>query len=74
MTPITTPAAAEKLGITRDNLLMILHRNPELKPAAKLPSGRRGVYIWTEVEIEAVRQFISNRSNKGDPQEGKGKE
>lgn len=74
MTPITTPAAAERLGITRDNLLMIIHRNPELKPAAKLPSGRRGVYIWTEAEIEVVRQFLSNRNKQGDTQEGKGKE
>lgn len=73
MTPITTPAAAERLGITRDNLLMIIHRNPELKPAAKLPSGRRGVYIWTEAEIEVVRQFLSNRNKQGDTREGKDK-
>lgn len=65
MKPTTTSAAAEKLGITRDNLLMILSRNPELKPAVRMPSGRWGVYIWTDAEIEAVREFLDSRGNGG---------
>lgn len=57
---ITTVAAAQRLGVSRNHLLTILHRHPELKPAAKIQGGRRGIYLWTEEEVDKLKQFMEN--------------
>lgn len=54
----TTMEVAELLGIKRNHILTIIVRHPELKPAYKIKSGRRGVYLWTEEEVEKLEKYI----------------
>lgn len=54
----TTDQAAQALGTTRINLNVYLYRHPELKPATQLPSGE---LLWTDEEIESVREARANR-------------
>lgn len=49
---IDTVTAAEELKMTPAALLNFLHRNPEYKPALRAGFN----FLWTEAEIDAVRQ------------------
>lgn len=60
---ITTIAAAQRLGISRNHLLTFLHRHPELKPAARIQGGRHGIYLWTEEEVRRIEQ---HRNKEGE--------
>jgi len=42
---------AQRLGITRQNLMMYLARHPDLRPQERLPNGD---FLWSEAEIQAV--------------------
>lgn len=42
---------ADRLGISRRTLMVYLHRNPDLKPAERLPDND---FLWAEDEIQAV--------------------
>ena len=57
---LVTSEVAAKLGITRKNLIMVILRNPELKPEERLPNGD---YLWSESEIEAVIERRNRRKH-----------
>jgi hypothetical protein len=50
----TTKQVAEELGLSETNLIVYLNRNPQLKPANR--HYEKGAFLWTDEEIEAVRQ------------------
>jgi hypothetical protein len=49
----TTRQAAEELGISHTNLRVYINRHPELAPAKSM---HENMNVWTDEEIEAVRQ------------------
>lgn len=49
--PQTSTDVADKLGISRQGLIMLLMRNPDLKPKVQIG---RGNFLWSDSEIEAV--------------------
>ncbi len=55
----TTEQAAEELGMSRPVLITYISRHPELRPANQL--HKAGLLMWTDEEIEAVRQAKANR-------------
>ena len=59
----TTEQAAIELGISRQVLINYVGRHPHLRPAAKL--HKAGLLMWTDEEIEAVRQARASYSSKG---------
>lgn len=54
----TTEQVADELDTTRVNLNVYLFRHPDLKPRLQLPSGD---LMWTEEEIQAVREARRTR-------------
>lgn len=54
----TTMEIADLLGVKRSRILKIIDRHPELRPAYKIKSGRRGVYLWTDEEVERLEKYI----------------
>ena len=54
----TTEQAAQLLGIKHETLSIYLSRHPELKPADSLHAN---LYLWTDAEIEAVREARTQR-------------
>jgi len=59
----TTEQAAGELGINRQVLINYIGRHPHLRPASQLPKA--GLLMWTDDEIEAVRQARASYSSKG---------
>ena len=57
----TTEQAAADLGISRPVLINYITRHPELRPANQL--HKAGLLMWTDEEIEAVREARANRGN-----------
>lgn len=55
-----TAEVAQIIGITRKNLTNYLDRNPELRPAERLPSGD---FLWSEAEIQAVIERRQRRKH-----------
>ena len=57
----TTSIVAAELGIDRRTLIKTLQRHHELRPKNKLAMGTKGItaYLWTEEEIEAMRQYYA---------------
>lgn len=55
----TTEQAAEELGVSRPVLINYITRHPELRPANQL--HKAGLLMWTNEEIEAVRQARASR-------------
>lgn len=51
---------ADRLGISRKTLMVYLHRNPDLKPAERLPDND---FLWSESEIEAVIERRNRRKH-----------
>lgn len=61
MSAFDTPSAAKRLGMPHKALVNWLYRNPEYRPKNRVGFN----YIWTDAEIEAVRQRrIELRSRK----------
>lgn len=54
---------AERLGITRTNLITYLNRHPELRPIERLPNGD---LLWSDEEIA---RLVAVRANRGKPAE-----
>jgi len=50
----TTEQAAIELGLSRPSLIAFISRRPHLRPATQL--HKAGLYLWTDEEIEAVRE------------------
>jgi hypothetical protein len=49
---ITTREAAQRLNMTHENLLQLVHRHPDLQP------GRFGrEYMWTRADLEKIEAF-----------------
>jgi DNA-binding HxlR family transcriptional regulator len=55
----TTEQAAEELGMSRPVLITYISRHPELRPVNQL--HKAGLLMWTDEEIEAVREARANR-------------
>ena len=55
----TTEQAAIDLGISRPVLINYITRHPELRPANQL--HKAGLLMWTDEEIEAVREARATR-------------
>lgn len=51
---------ADRLGISRKTLMVYLHRNPDLKPAERLPDND---FLWSESEIQAVIERRQRRKH-----------
>lgn len=66
---LTSSEVADRLGIKRPHLIVILKRHPEFRPAEKVGGVGFSAYLWSEDEIQAVEQYV-NRNKPGDPQEG----
>lgn len=49
---------AERIGVTRKNLLTYLTRHPDLRPIERLPNGD---FLWSEDEILAVIERRAKR-------------
>lgn len=56
-----TREVAEALGIPHKTLTMFILRNPEVKPAEKLPSGE---YLWSDDEIATLAQRRGKRKRR----------
>jgi predicted DNA-binding transcriptional regulator AlpA len=57
----TTEQAANELGMSRPVLINYITRHPELRPQSQL--HKAGLLMWTDEEIEAVREARANRGN-----------
>ena len=55
----TTEQAADELGMSRPVLITYISRHPELRPANQL--HKAGLLMWTDEEIDAVRQARATR-------------
>ncbi len=57
----TTEQAALELGMSRPVLITYISRHPELRPAGQI--HKANLLLWTDEEIEAVRQARAIRGN-----------
>ena len=55
----TTDQAAAELGISRPLLITYISRHPELRPASQI--HKANLLLWTNEEIEAVREARATR-------------
>lgn len=53
---------AERLDLSRHYLLTYLSRNPELRPAERLPNGD---FLWSEDEIQRLIERRQRRKVRG---------
>lgn len=57
----TTKQVAEELGVERNHLTATLSNHPGLRPKEKKMFGPTfGYYVWTDEEIEVVRQYYDS--------------
>ena len=63
----TSSEVASIIGISRGTLIKFVGRNPELKPALRLPSGD---FLWNDSEIELL---VARRANRRAPGRAKQK-
>jgi len=57
----TTDQAATELGLSRPVLIVYISRHPHLRPATQL--HKAGLFLWTDDEIEAIREAKANSKN-----------
>jgi hypothetical protein len=57
MSKKTSAEVAHELGITHNRLLLFLTRHPAFRPAERV--GKRRMYLWSELEIDAVRTYYA---------------
>ena len=62
MTKFSTREAAKKLGISH-NALAVYARTGKVPAPEAMKHGERIVHIWTEAEIEHVRQLLPKIAN-----------
>ena len=62
MTRFSTREAAKKLGISH-NALAVYARTGKIPAPEAMKHGERIVHIWTEAEIEHVRQVLPKIAN-----------
>jgi predicted DNA-binding transcriptional regulator AlpA len=62
MKRLSTREAAQKLGIDHSTLAKYL-ADGKLQPPETITVGRRIVHMWTDAEIEQVRQLLPKIAN-----------
>lgn len=61
---ITSPAAAQQLGISHANLLKLLSRYPHLRPVNRIGLD----YLWTTQDIERVAMHRARKRRRRRPE------
>lgn len=56
----TSSQAASILGISRPHLIVIISRHEHLRPRKKVQVGAISAFLWTDEEIESVRQYLQS--------------